>query len=99
VYINLCACICYCACHLYLTSCLHVHHQCVCFALDEEIGSALGMEAFAKTERFQKMNVGFGLDEGLANPTDTMTVFYGERTPYCEWSACCIYHRDDGLFR
>ena len=44
------------------------------------------MEAFTKTERFQKMNIGFGLDEGLANPTDAMTVFYGERSPYCECS-------------
>ena len=42
------------------------------------------MKAFLKTEQFQKMNVGFGLDEGLANPTDAMTVFYGERSSYCE---------------
>ena len=63
-----------------------VYYQCVCFASDEEIGGVLGMAAFVKTERFQKMNVGFALDEGLANPTDAMTVFYGERSPYCEYS-------------
>jgi len=26
-----------------------------------------------------QLNVGFALDEGLANPTDAFTVFYGER--------------------
>ena len=41
------------------------------------------MSIFCKTERFKQMNIGFALDEGLANPTDAMTVFYGEKSPYC----------------
>ncbi|XP_062596830.1 aminoacylase-1-like isoform X2 [Saccostrea cucullata] len=49
---------------------------------DEEIGGKLGMGKFVKHEEFKKLNVGFGLDEGLANPTDAFTVFYGERTPW-----------------
>ena len=51
--------------------------------LDEEIGGHDGMEKFVDTEVFKKLNVGFALDEGLANPTDAFTVFYGERSPWC----------------
>lgn len=49
---------------------------------DEEIGGKLGMAKFVQHEEFKKLNVGFGLDEGLANPTDAFTVFYGERIPW-----------------
>lgn len=42
------------------------------------------MQAFTKTERFKELNIGFALDEGLANPTDAMTVYYGEKSAYCE---------------
>ncbi|XP_029455365.1 aminoacylase-1 isoform X2 [Rhinatrema bivittatum] len=52
------------------------------FVPDEEIGGHHGMELFVKQPEFQKLNVGFALDEGLANPTDNFTVFYGER---CVW--------------
>ena len=42
------------------------------------------MVPFCESERFKKMNVGFSLDEGLANPTEAVSVYYGERSPYCE---------------
>jgi len=40
------------------------------------------MEKFVDHEGFKGLNVGFALDEGLANPTDAFTVYYGERTPW-----------------
>ena len=40
------------------------------------------MEAFVETQAFKDLNVGFALDEGLANPTHKFTVFYGERSPW-----------------
>ena len=43
----------------------------------------LGMKLFVETEEFAKLNVGFVLDEGLANPEDCYTVYYGERAPWC----------------
>ena len=55
------------------------------FFADEEIGGKLGMATFIKTERFKKMNIGFALDEGLANPTEAMSVYYGERSAQCEY--------------
>lgn len=42
------------------------------------------MQAFTKTERFKELNISFALDEGLANPTDAVTVYYGEKSAYCE---------------
>lgn len=60
----------------------------VTFVPDEEIGGFLGMKLFLDTEDFKKMNVGFALDEGLANPTEAYTVFNGERNPW--WvHVCC----------
>jgi hypothetical protein len=32
--------------------------------LEEEVGGVEGMKLFVKTEAFQKLNVGFALDEG-----------------------------------
>ncbi|XP_068718349.1 aminoacylase-1-like [Montipora capricornis] len=49
------------------------------FVPDEEIGGEKGMQAFVKLDDFKSMNVGFALDEGLANPTDVFKIFYGER--------------------
>ena len=43
-----------------------------------------GMGAFVKTDFFKTLNIGFCLDEGLANPTDAFSVFYGERSAWCE---------------
>ena len=42
------------------------------------------MFAFVKCEEFKELNVGFCLDEGLANPKDAFTVFYAERSAWCE---------------
>ncbi|XP_048346813.1 aminoacylase-1 [Sphaerodactylus townsendi] len=52
------------------------------FVPDEEIGGHKGMEMFVKRPEFTALNVGFALDEGLANPSDTFTVFYGEKCPW-----------------
>uniref|UniRef100_A0AAX7V4V5 N-acyl-aliphatic-L-amino acid amidohydrolase n=1 Tax=Astatotilapia calliptera TaxID=8154 RepID=A0AAX7V4V5_ASTCA len=52
------------------------------FVPDEEVGGYKGMETFVKQPEFHKLNIGFALDEGLANPTDAFTVFYGERNPW-----------------
>ncbi|XP_064422213.1 aminoacylase-1 [Latimeria chalumnae] len=52
------------------------------FVPDEEIGGKKGMEAFVKHPEFQALNLGFALDEGLANPSEVFTVFYGERNPW-----------------
>ena len=49
---------------------------------DEEIGGNDGLAPFVKTPQFQKMNVGFGLDEGLASPTGEVDVYYAERNEY-----------------
>ncbi|XP_063953237.1 aminoacylase-1-like isoform X3 [Lytechinus pictus] len=49
------------------------------FVPDEEIGGDLGMGKFTKTEDFRNLNVGFGLDEGLANPTEKFSLYHGER--------------------
>ncbi|KAJ1109527.1 hypothetical protein NDU88_006887 [Pleurodeles waltl] len=47
---------------------------------DEEIGGYSGMAVFVKKPEFKSLNVGFALDEGLANPSDQFTVFYGEKS-------------------
>uniref|UniRef100_A0A4W6DPB5 N-acyl-aliphatic-L-amino acid amidohydrolase n=1 Tax=Lates calcarifer TaxID=8187 RepID=A0A4W6DPB5_LATCA len=52
------------------------------FVPDEEVGGHKGMETFVKHPEFQKLNIGFALDEGLANPGEPFTVFYGERNPW-----------------
>ena len=63
----------------------HVHVcVCVCVCADEEVGSTNGMLAFVKREEFKQLNVGFCLDEGLANPTEAFTVFYAERAGWCK---------------
>ena len=56
----------------------------LCVCTDEEMGGMLGMALFIKTERFKRMNVAFALDEGLANPTEAMSVYYGERSAHCK---------------
>eukprot|EP00747_Dinoflagellata_sp_TGD_P179384 gnl/TRDRNA2_/TRDRNA2_30121_c0_seq1.p1 gnl/TRDRNA2_/TRDRNA2_30121_c0~~gnl/TRDRNA2_/TRDRNA2_30121_c0_seq1.p1 ORF type:complete len:524 (-),score=65.56 gnl/TRDRNA2_/TRDRNA2_30121_c0_seq1:77-1648(-) len=53
------------------------------FVPDEEIGGKDGMGLFLQTDEFQALRpIAFALDEGLANPRDVFTVFYGERTPW-----------------
>ena len=50
---------------------------------DEEVGGKLGMEVFVKSDDWQELKVGFVLDEGLADPSEAFTVFYGERIGCC----------------
>lgn len=56
----------------------------ITFVPDEEIGSELGMRAFVESDDFKSLNVGFELDEGVANETEEYAVFYAERTTWCE---------------
>ncbi|XP_076265532.1 aminoacylase-1-like isoform X1 [Rhynchophorus ferrugineus] len=51
----------------------------VSFVPDEEIGGVDGMKKFVHTDEFKKLNVCFALDEGMASPTETFALFYGER--------------------
>lgn len=53
------------------------------FVPDEEIGGAQGMEEFLKSAQFEAIQpVACAFDEGLANPNNAFTVFYGERAPW-----------------
>ena len=45
------------------------------------------MELFSKSKDFQALNIGLAMDEGLANPTEKFTLFYGERMPWCKCRA------------
>ncbi|KAH8318165.1 hypothetical protein KR074_011686 [Drosophila pseudoananassae] len=51
----------------------------ISFVADEELGGRLGMRPFVTTNDFRALNVGFGLDEGLASPNEEFPVFYAER--------------------
>ena len=51
----------------------------ISFVPDEENGGFDGMMKYVKSKHFQTLNLGFALDEGIASPTDTFSVFYGER--------------------
>lgn len=53
------------------------------FVPDEEIGGADGINLLLASEEWKALQpVGVALDEGLANPNNAFTVFYGERTPW-----------------
>ncbi|XP_023247640.1 aminoacylase-1-like [Copidosoma floridanum] len=52
----------------------------VSFVPEEEIGGVLGMKDFTQTNDFKSLHVGFALDEGVANPTNSFYVFNGERS-------------------
>lgn len=51
---------------------------------DEEIGGPAGMQGFVESDAFRALlgPVAFALDEGMANPGEGFTVFYGERTQW-----------------
>jgi aminoacylase len=57
----------------------------VVFVPDEENFGPDGWKVFANTKAFDKMNVGFALDEGIASPSDVYAVFYGEKTCWREF--------------
>ena len=44
-----------------------------------------GMKEFLELDEWKRLNVACALDEGMANPGEQMTVFYGERHT---WSKC-----------
>ena len=50
----------------------------------------LGMMVWCQTEDFKSLNVGFAMDEGLANPGEEMRVFYSERCVRCESIWCTL---------
>ncbi|XP_026754819.1 aminoacylase-1-like [Galleria mellonella] len=52
----------------------------VSFVPDEEIGGLDGMKKFVLTNDFKALNIGFALDEGMANPTEEFIIFNGERS-------------------
>jgi len=52
------------------------------FVPDEEVGGYLGMVKFIEHAVFRDMNVGFGLDEGLANPEEEYIVYNGQRSTW-----------------
>uniref|UniRef100_A0A8C4HJE2 N-acyl-aliphatic-L-amino acid amidohydrolase n=1 Tax=Dicentrarchus labrax TaxID=13489 RepID=A0A8C4HJE2_DICLA len=56
--------------------------NCMFASYEHFVGGHKGMETFVKHPEFQKLNIGFALDEGLANPGEAFTVFYGERNPW-----------------
>ncbi|XP_033222115.1 aminoacylase-1-like isoform X2 [Belonocnema kinseyi] len=60
----------------------------ISFVPDEEIGGKDGMGAFVATQDFEKLNIGFALDEGRATPDDKFLVTYGERTVFQLWVNC-----------
>ncbi|XP_065168483.1 aminoacylase-1-like [Atheta coriaria] len=51
----------------------------LCFVPDEEIGGEDGMKTFVTTADFKNLNIGFSLDEGIASPDETFSLYYGER--------------------
>ena len=51
----------------------------VSFLPDEEVGGLDGASLFVNAKEFRELNVGLALDEGLANPENAFSVFYGER--------------------
>lgn len=58
---------------------------------DEEIGGFHGMNVFVKTKDFEALNICFGLDEGMANPINEFSIFYGERFGWGKCIYLCTY--------
>ncbi len=52
------------------------------FVPDEELGGIDGAGKFVSSPEFQKLNIGFSLDEGIISLGDTYKVFNGERSPW-----------------
>lgn len=60
----------------------------VSFVPEEETGGAGGMQSFAETDYFRKMNVGVALDEGYASTSEDFLFFYGQRQTYNLYVRC-----------
>ena len=58
------------------------------FVPEEETGAEGGMVDYVNTDHFRSLNVGFALDEGLANPGEAFTAFNGERAAWCVKVTC-----------
>ena len=71
---------------LYHVDCLYVE--------EEELSGKLGMELFVHMDEFRQLNVGYAFDEGLANPTDAFSVYYGERITRREFIAIYSVYRE-----
>ncbi|CAJ0600925.1 unnamed protein product [Cylicocyclus nassatus] len=54
----------------------------IVWAPDEEIGAADGMQKFVTMPEFKELNLGFMLDEGLANEGSAYKIYYAERNPW-----------------
>lgn len=57
----------------------------IVFVPDEEVGSALGMAAFVRSDDFKSLNIGFALDEGRTSEDESFLVFYTQRTICRKW--------------
>lgn len=62
----------------------------ILFVPDEETGGVLGSEALFNSYEFQLLNIGFVLDEGLADPGNIYPIFYGERAVWGRLSSTQI---------
>lgn len=51
----------------------------IVFVPDEETGGVHGSEALYNSSEFQLLNLGFALDEGIADPGNVFSIFYAER--------------------
>lgn len=65
----------------------------ICTFPDEEIGGVFGMKAFAPSDDFKALNVGFSLDEGISSPNATFPVYYAERTIWRKWFTRSLFNR------
>lgn len=54
----------------------------VSFMPEEEIGGNDGARMLVNSDLFEKMNVGFVLDEGLPSAGEKYRAFHGERSPW-----------------
>lgn len=61
---------------------------------DEETDSSNAMRSLVNGDYFKKLNIGFSLDEGIASPDDTLSVFYAERTCWGELVNDSIYRHN-----
>ena len=72
-----------------------LHYLIILTSIDEELGGKTGMGVFVQSDLFKKLNIGFCLDEGLANPTDAFSVFYGERSAWCKLGYLLSMYRNN----
>jgi hypothetical protein len=49
------------------------------------------MAKFVNTSDFLELNVGFALDEGMADPSDQYPLFYGERSIWRKYFFKLVY--------